>query len=89
MNVGDGALGKVNVESQEVEVLRTFQLDGITKEVVVDKGLDGWVGEEVFVVHNEAVVDISVVREVECCVLKEIVVELVPRVFYQGDGDVA
>ena len=53
MNVGDGALWKVNVESQEVEVFHSFQLDGIAEEVVVDKDLDGWVGEEVFVVHNE------------------------------------
>ena len=80
---------KVNVESQEMEVFHSVQLDGIAKEVVVDEGLDGWVGEEVFVVHNGAVVNISVVREVEGCVLKEVVVELVPRVFDQSDGDVA
>ena len=89
MDVGDGALWKVNVESQEVKVFHSFQPDGITKEAVVDEGLDGWVGEEVFVVHNEAVVNKSVVREVECCVLEKIVVKLVPRVFDQGNGDIA
>ena len=61
----------------------------IAKEIVVDQGLDGWTGEEVFVVYNEAVVDIAVVREVEGCMVEEVVVELVPRVFDQGDGDVA
>ena len=71
---------KVNVESQEVKVFHSFQLDGITKEIVVDESLDGWMGEEMFVVHNEAVVNIPVVREMEGCVLKKIVVELMPRV---------
>ena len=61
LNVGDCALGKVNVESQEVEVLQGFQLDGIAEKVVVDQGLYGWMGEEVFVVHSEAVVHIAVV----------------------------
>ena len=42
-----------------------------------------------FAVHNETIVDIPVVREMEGCVLKKIVVELVPRVFDQGIGDVA
>ena len=82
-------MGKVNVESQEVEVLHGFQLDGIAKKVVVDQGLDGWAGKEVFVVYDEAVVDIAVVGEVEDCVVEEVVVELAPRVLDQGDGDVA
>ena len=56
---------------------------------MVDERLNGWVGEEVFVVHNEPIVNISIVSEMESCVLKEVVVELVPRVFDQGDGDVA
>ena len=38
---------------------------------------------------NEPVVDIAVVSEVEGSVLKEIVVELVPRVFDERDGNVA
>ena len=65
---------KVNVESQEVKVVHSFQLDGITKEIVVGESLDGWMGEEMFVVHNETVVYIPVVREMEGCVLKKIVV---------------
>ena len=74
LNVGDGALWEVNVEAQEVEVVNWFQFDWVTKEVVVDQCLDGWVGQEVFVADNESVVDVSVVGEVECCVLKEVVV---------------
>ena len=77
------------LKPKEVKVFHSFQLDGIAKEVVVDEGLDGWVGEEMFVLDNEAVVDIAVVREVEGCVLKKVVVKLAPRVFDQGDGDVA
>ena len=42
-----------------------------------------------FIVDNEPVVDIAVVSEVEGSVLKEIVVELVPGVFDEGDGNVA
>ena len=42
--------------------LRRFRR--IAEKVVVDQGLYGWMGEEVFVVDNEAVVDIAVVREV-------------------------
>ena len=37
----------------------------------------------------EAVVHVTVVCEVECSVLKEIVVELVPGVFDESDGNVA
>ena len=79
LDVGDCALWEVNVEAQEVKVIHCFQLDGIAKEVVVDECLNGWLGEEVFVVHNEAVVDVAVVGEVEGCMLKKVVVELVPR----------
>ena len=93
LNVGDGALWEVDVEAQEVEVVNWFQFDWVTKEVVVDQCLDGWVGQEVFVVDNEAVVHVSVVGEVvgevECCVLKEVVVKLMPGVLDQGDSDVA
>ena len=38
---------------------------------------------------DEAVVDIAVVSEVEGSVLKEIVVELVPGMLNEGDGNVA
>ena len=38
---------------------------------------------------NEAVVRVAVVCEVESRVLKEIVVELVPGMFDEGDGNVA
>ena len=41
---------------------------------MVDESLNGWRGEEVFVVHDETVVDIPVVREMEGCALKKIVV---------------
>ena len=42
-----------------------------------------------FVAHDEAVVDVPVVCEVEGSMLEKVVVELVPRVFNEGDGDVA
>ena len=71
------------------EVLHGFQLDGIAEKVVVNQCLYGWVGEEGFVVYDEAVVDIAVVRKVEGCVVEQVVVKLVPRMFDQGDGDVA
>ena len=57
-----------------MEVVNWFQFDRVPKEVVVDQSLDGWVGEEVFVVDNETVVDVSVVSEMECCMLKKVVV---------------
>ena len=38
---------------------------------------------------NETVVYVAIVCEVEGSVLKEIVVELVPGVFDEGDGNVA
>ena len=63
MYVGDGALLEVNVETQEVEVVHRFEFHWVAEEVVVDEGLDGGVVEEVFVVHNEAVVHISIVGE--------------------------
>ena len=47
-----------------MKVLHCFQLNWITKEVVVDESLYGRVGEEVFVVHDETVVDVPVVGEV-------------------------
>ena len=70
-------------------VLKLSRKEPIAKEVMVDESLNGWVGEEVFVVHNEAVVDVAVVGEVEGCMLKKVVVELVPRVFDQSDCNVA
>ena len=39
--------------------------------------------------HDEAVVHITVVGKVESSVLKEVVVELMPGVLDQGDGNVA
>ena len=64
MNVGDGTLLEVDIETQEMKVLNWFQFDWVSKEVVVDEGLDGWVLEEVFIVNNEPVVDVSVVCKV-------------------------
>ena len=64
MHVGDGALWEVDVETQEMEVVHRFEFHWVAKEVVVDEGLNGWMVEEMFVVDNETVVDISIVREV-------------------------
>ena len=40
--------------------------------------LNCWVGKEMFVVNDETVVDIPIVSKVEVCVLKEVVVDLMP-----------
>ena len=56
---------------------------------MVDKGLDSRVLKEMFVVDNEAVVDISIVSKVEVCVLKEVVVDLMPGMLNEGDGNIA
>ena len=56
---------------------------------MVDEGLDGRVLKEMFVVDNEAVVDIAVVSKVEVCMLKEVVVDLMPGMLNEGDGNVA
>ena len=74
LDVGDGTLLEVDVEPQKVEVVHRLQFDGVAEKVVVDEGLNGGMGEEVFVVDNETVVDIAVVSKVESSVLKEIVV---------------
>ena len=70
MNVGDSTLLEVNVEAQEVEIVNWFEFHWVSKEVVVDEGLNGWVVEEVFVVDNEPVVNISVVCKVQVGVLE-------------------
>ena len=67
-----------------MEVIDGFQFDWVAKEVMVDQRLDGWVGQEVLIVDNEAVVHVPIVSEVEGCVLKEVVVELMPGVLYQS-----
>ena len=72
-----------------MEIVNWFKFHWVSKEVVMDEGLNGWVVEEVFVVDNESVVNISVVCKVQVGVLEEIVVDLVPGVFNEGDGDVA
>ena len=64
LNVGYGALEKVDVEAQEMHVIHCFKFEGIAEKVVVDECLDGWVGEEMFVVYDEAVVHITIVGEV-------------------------
>ena len=56
---------------------------------MVDKGLDSRVLKEMFVVDNEPVVDIAIVSKVKVCVLKEVVVDLMPGVLNEGDGNVA
>ena len=81
MNVGDGALWKVYVEAQKVEVVNWLKFDWVAKKVVVDKCL--------LIVYDEAVVHVTVVGKVEICVLKEVVVDLVPGVLDQSDSEVA
>ena len=76
--VGDGALWEVDVEAEEMKILHRFEFHWVAKEVVVDEGLDGRVLEDMFVVDNETVVDISIGSKVEVCVLKEVVVDLMP-----------
>ena len=87
MHVGDGALWEVDVETEEMKILHRFEFHW--KEIVVDEGLDGRVLKEMFVVDNEAVVDISIVSKVEVCVLKEVVVDLMPGMLNEGDGNIA
>ena len=72
-----------------MKVIHCFEFHWIAEKVVVDEGLDGWVGKEVFVVNDETVVDVPVVCEVESSVLEKVVVELMPRVFNEGNGNVA
>ena len=54
-------MGKVDVEPEEMKVLHRFEFHWVTKEIVVNEGLDCWVLKEVLVVDNEAVVNIAVV----------------------------
>ena len=89
MHVGDGALWEVDVETEEMKILHRFEFNWVAKEIVVDEGLDSRMLKEMFVVDNEAVVDISIVSKVEVCVLKEVVVDLMPGVLDEGDGNVA
>ena len=89
MRVGDGALWEVDVETEEMKIVHRFEFHWVAKEVVVNEGLDGRVVEEVFVVNDETVVNISIVCEVKVSVLKEIVVHLVPGMLNEGDGYVA
>ena len=89
MHVGDGALWEVDVEAEEMKILHRFEFNWVAKEIVVDEGLDSRVLKEMFVVDNEAVVDISIVSKVEVCVLKEVVVDLMPGVLNEGDGNIA
>ena len=55
---------EVDVETEEMKILHRFKFHRVAKEIVVDEGLDSRVLEEMFVVDNETVVDISIVREV-------------------------
>ena len=89
MHVGDGALWEVDVEAEEMKILHRFKFNWVAKEIVVDEGLDSRVLKEVFVVDNEAVVDISIVSKMEVGVLKEVVVDLMPGMLNEGDGNIA
>ena len=80
---------EVDVETEEMKILHRFEFNWVAKEIVVDEGLDSRVLKEMFVVDNEAVVDISIVSKVEVCVLKEVVVDLMPGVLNEGDGNIA
>ena len=89
MHVGDGALWEVDVETEEMKVLHRFEFHWVAKEIVVDEGLDSRMLKEMFVVDNEAVVDIAIVSKVEVCMLEEVVVDLMPGMLNEGDGNVA
>ena len=80
---------EVDVETEEMKVLHRLEFHWVAKEIVVDEGLDSRVLKEMFVVDNEAVVDISIVSKVEVCVLKEVVVDLMPGMLNEGDGNIA
>ena len=54
---------EVNVEPQ-VKVMDRFQFHWVPEEIVVDKGLNGWVVEEVLIVDYETVVHVAVVGKV-------------------------
>ena len=41
MHIGDGSGRKIDVESQQMEVLHGFKPHGVAKEAGVDQGLDG------------------------------------------------
>ena len=53
-----------------MKVVNRFQFHWVPEEIVVDEGLNGWVVEEVFIVDNEAVVNVTVVSKVQVCVLQ-------------------
>ena len=72
-----------------MKVVHWFKFHWVAEEVVMDKGLNGWVLEEVFIVDDESVVNIAVVCKVYVGVLEEVVVDLVPGVFDESDGYVA
>ena len=80
---------EVDVETEEMKILHRFKFHWVAKEIVVDEGLDSRVLKEMFVVDNEAVVDIAIVSKVEVCVLEEVVVDLMPGMLNEGDGNVA
>ena len=77
------------METEEMKIFHRFEFNWVAKEIVVDEGLDSRVLKEMFVVDNEAVVDISIVSKVEVCVLKEVVVDLMPGMLNEGDGNIA
>ena len=89
MDVGDGALGEVDVEAKEVHIIHGFQLNWVAKEVRVDECLNADVGEESVVEGDEGDVDVAVVGEVDLGVVCEGVVELMPGVLGERDGDIA
>ena len=65
---------EINVKPEEVEVVNCFKFDWISEKVVVDEGLYGWVGKEVLVVDNKAIVHVAVLGEMEVRVVKQVVV---------------
>ena len=70
-----------------MHVIHWFQFHGVAKEVRVDESLEGDVGEKVPVEGDEAVVHVSVLGEVDLGVVHDGVMELLPGVLDEGDGD--
>ena len=72
-----------------MHVFHRFQFHWVAVEVRANQRLDGEVLEEGVVESYEAVVHVPVVDEVDLGVVCQGVVELMPRVFDEGNGDIA
>ena len=72
-----------------MHVFHGFQFHWVAIEVRVNQSLDGKVLEEGTVECDQAIVHVPVVDEMDLGVVCQGVVELMPRVFDEGDGDIA